>query len=310
MSKSIMRDSLAKKLEEFILQDKNVVVMDADLASANGTAALHEKYKGQVVNAGISEANMASMAAGMSAYGMNPFIITFTAFASRRICDQIAVSCAYAKQNVKIIGTDAGVSAQNNGGTHMSLEDIGVLRSIPETKVFEAVDAIQLEKALEVIKDMKGVIYIRMQRKDAVDVFDSNYNFDFNKADILKEGKDISIIASGLCVNEAIKAEKELSKKGIDAEIISVHTLKPIDKETIIKTAKKTKRVLCVENHNIYGGLFSAVSEVLSINEPTKMGCLAIKDHFGEVGSKDFLMDKYKISSKYIIEEAMGLLEK
>lgn len=309
LSSSIMRDVLSKQLEKFILEDENVIIMDADLASANGTTWLHEKYPSRIINVGISEANMTSMAGGMSAYGLNPFIITFTAFASRRICDQIAISCAYAKQNVKIIATDAGVTSQNNGGTHMSLEDIGIVRSIPEVIVFEAVDGIQLEKALPVIKDMKGVIYVRMVRKDSPDVFDEDYEFKMFEATVVSEGADITIVASGISVSEAVKAKKILNEKGINPEIIAVHTIKPIDSNTIINSAKKTKKVLCVENHNIHGGLYSSVAEVLSSNYPVMVKSLSIKDHFGEVGSTEFLMDKYKISSKYIVETVLEMLK-
>lgn len=307
MSKTEMRKVMTEELEKILLSDENVIIMDADLASANGTSSLHSKYPGRVINVGISEANMTSMAAGMAAYGMKPFILTFTAFASRRVADQLAISCAYAKQDVKIIGTDSGVTAQNNGGTHMSLEDIGIIRSIPTTTIYEPTDARQFRLALPIIKDLKGVVYVRTVRKEANDVFGEDYKFDMFKADLISEGTDLSIITSGVCVHEAIQAKEELLKMGINPEILSVHTIKPIDEESIIKTAQKTKKVLVVENHNIYGGLFSSVSEVLSAKCPTLTHVLAIKDHFGEVGNTAFLMDKFGISKKHIIEEAQKM---
>lgn len=304
MSKTEMRKVMTEELEKLLLSDESVVIMDADLASANGTMSLHQKYPDRVINVGISEANMVSMAAGMAAYGMKPFIITFTPFATRRVADQLAISCAYAKQNVKVIGTDSGVTAQNNGGTHMSLEDIGIVRSIPTTQIYEPTDALQFKQALPIIKDLPGFMYIRTVRKESIDVFEEGYQFDLFKADLISEGKDLSIITSGICVHEAIEAKKELEMSGIHPEILSIHTIKPIDEEAIIRTAKKTGKVLVVENHNIYGGLFSSVCEVLSTKCPTPTHVLAIKDHFGEVGKTQFLMDKYQISAKYIVEEA------
>lgn len=172
MAVTEMRKVLADTLQEMMKTDERIVVMDADLATANGTFGLRKVYPDRAIDVGISEANMASMAAGMSAYGMKPYIVTFTAFASRRIADQLAISCAYARQDVKIIATDAGVTAQTNGGTHMSLEDIGIVRSIPGTVVLDLIDGVQLKKALPVIHDYKGVVYVRMVRKETPDVFD------------------------------------------------------------------------------------------------------------------------------------------
>lgn len=308
MAKSEMRKVLANTLIEMMRDDEKVIVMDADLAIANGTYEIRNIFPKRAIDVGISEANMTGMAAGMAAYGLKPFIITFTAFASRRICDQLTISCSYAKQAVKVIATDAGITAQMNGGTHMSLEDIGIVRSIPGIVVTEIVDGIQLKKALPIIKDYPGVVYVRMVRKDTVDVFDDLYEFNLFKGDLIKEGKDITIIASGIMVNEAIEAEKELKEKGVDAEIISIHTLKPIDKEIIVNSAKKTKLVLTLENHNLFGGLYSAVTEVLAKEYPCKVKGIGINDHFGEVGSTRFLMEKYGLSKDNIVREILKLL--
>ena len=310
MAVTVMREVLADTLKDMMEKDERIVVMDADLASANGTFGLRDQFPGRAIDVGISEANMASMAAGMSAYGMKPYIVTFTAFASRRICDQLAISCAYAKQDVKIIATDAGVTAQTNGGTHMSLEDIGIVRSIPGTVVLDMVDGIQLKKALPVIHAHEGVVYVRMVRKDTPDVFDENCEFDLFKGTRMKEGKDLTLIASGIMVHEALMAEKELKEAGINAEIIAIHCIKPIDQEMIITSARKTGKVMTLENHNIHGGLYSAVAEVLSEYCPVPMKAIGIKDHFGEVGKTRFLMEKYGMTKEDIVREAKLLCEK
>lgn len=310
MAVTVMREVLADTLKDMMEKDERIVVMDADLASANGTFGLRNQFPGRAIDVGISEANMASMAAGMSAYGMKPYIVTFTAFASRRICDQLAISCAYAKQDVKIIATDAGVTAQTNGGTHMSLEDIGIVRSIPGTVVLDMVDGVQLKKALPVIHAHEGVVYVRMVRKDTPDVFDDTCEFNLFKGTRMKEGKDLTLIASGIMVHEALMAEKELKEAGIDAEIIAIHCIKPIDKELIITSARKTGKVMTLENHNIHGGLYSAVAEVLSEYCPVPMKAIGIKDHFGEVGKTRFLMEKYGMTKEDIVREAKLLCEK
>jgi len=310
MAVTVMREVLADTLKDMMEKDERIVVMDADLASANGTFGLRNQFPGRAIDVGISEANMASMAAGMSAYGMKPYIVTFTAFASRRICDQLAISCAYAKQDVKIIATDAGVTAQTNGGTHMSLEDIGIVRSIPGTVVLDMVDGVQLKKALPVIHAHEGVVYVRMVRKDTPDVFDDTCEFNLFKGTRMKEGKDLTLIASGIMVHEALMAEKELKEAGIDAEIIAIHCIKPIDQELIITSARKTGKVMTLENHNIHGGLYSAVAEVLSEYCPVPMKAIGIKDHFGEVGKTRFLMEKYGMTKEDIVREAKLLCEK
>ncbi len=309
MAVTEMRKVLADTLQEMMKTDERIVVMDADLATANGTFGLRKVYPDRAIDVGISEANMASMAAGMSAYGMKPYIVTFTAFASRRIADQLAISCSYARQDVKIIATDAGVTAQTNGGTHMSLEDIGIVRSIPGTVVLDLIDGVQLKKALPVIHDYKGVVYVRMVRKETPDVFDDSYKFDLFKGKCIKEGKDLTLIATGMMVHEALEAEKMLQAEGIDAEIIAIHCIKPLDEDIVVQSAKKTGKVMTLENHNIHGGLYSAVTEVLARNCPVPVVPIGIQDHFGEVGKTRFLMEKYGLNKEKIVEEAKKLLK-
>ena len=244
---------------------------------------------------------MACVAAGMSSYGFMPFICTFTPFATRRICDQIAVSICYANQNVKIIGTDPGISAEYNGGTHMSVEDAGVLRSIPNIVIFEPVDNVQLKNMLPQILNYKGPLYIRMFRKKTTDIFDETEKFDLFKSKVIKEGKDISVFCSGIMVEETLKANQVLEEEGIDAEIINIHTWKPIDKEGIINSVKKTRAAVTVENHNIIGGLSSAVAETLSEGFPVPMKSIGINDVFGQVGKMPYLKEVYHMTAKDIV---------
>jgi len=301
-----MRVALISEIEKIMEKDDRIVFVDADLGKAGSTMKLREKFPERALDVGVAEQNMASVAAGLSSYGFIPFISSFTSFASRRIADQIAISISYAGSNVKIIGLDPGISAELNGGTHMSFEDVGIIRSIPGTVIFEPVDVIQLVKALPQIVDYKGMIYIRLFRKTAPKVFNENYKFDLFKADVLKEGNDVSIFATGITVSESIKAVEILKKKGIDAELINVHTLKPIDKETIVSSIKKTKAVVTCENHNIIGGLRSAVAEVMTeeyLCAPFKY--IGVHDCFGEVGRYDYLIKKYKLSADDIVEKTL-----
>lgn len=303
-----MRQVLAFELEKLMNENENIVLIDADLSKPNGVSGLRKLFPDRAFEVGIAEQNMSSIAAGMSSYGFIPFITTFTPFATRRICDQVAVSIAYAKQNVKIIGSDPGISAEFNGGTHMSVEDIGVLRSIPDIVIFEPVDNTQLRKALPQIVKYNGPVYIRMFRKSIPDIFNDTYKFDLFKASTIQKGTDISILCSGIMAQEAIKANEILKLNGINAEIINVHTIKPIDKETIIKSAKKTGCVLTVENHNLIGGLKSAVCEVLMEEYPVPLRSIGINDTFGQVGKMDYLKEIYQMRVEDIVKSVKEVM--
>ena len=298
-----MRAVYAQCLAELMEKDKRVVVLDADLAKASGTRNLYERFPEQMFDCGVAEQNMASIAAGLSSYGFKPWIESFTPFASRRICDQIAISISYAKRNVKIVGTDPGISAELNGGTHMSMEDIGVLRSIPGVVIFEPVDNVQLKAAMPVLDAYQGVVYMRLFRKESPQVFEEGYTFDLFKADLLKEGKDLSIFVSGMLTNDVLTAEKELAAAGIDAEIINIHTIKPIDAETVLASAKKTGAVLTVENHNVIGGLRSAVLEALAEEKIPVCG-VGVPDRFGEVGKLPYLREVMGLTVENIVAAA------
>lgn len=296
-----MRQVLCQVLDDIMSKNEKVVVIDADLARANGTLTLREKYPQRAFDVGVAEQNMATVAAGMAAYGFIPFIGSFTPFATRRICDQVAISILYAKRNVKIIGSDPGISAELNGGTHMSVEDIGVLRSIPRIVIFEPADAWQLAKALPTIVDYDGAVYIRLFRKKAPEIYRDNYVFNMKKADILTEGTDVTIFSSGIMVSESLNAANFLKASGINAEVINIHTIKPIDVETVVNSVKKTGCAVTCENHNIIGGLRSAISEILVEECPVPLRAIGINDHFGEVASIDYLKKKYHMTSDDIV---------
>jgi transketolase len=279
-----MRKIFASCLKKAMEENEKIVVLDADLGRANGTLELHKLYPKRAFDVGIAEQNMASVAAGLSSYGYIPFISSFTAFATRRICDQLTISGSYARSNIKVVGTDPGITAELNGGTHMSVEDIGVLRSIPGMVIFEPVDGVQLEKAMPQIINYRGMLYMRLFRKERKPIFDESYQFDLFKADILREGHDVTILATGIMLQTALEAVEQLTEQGIDAEVVNVHTIKPIDGETVAASAKKTGCVVTCENHNIIGGLYSAAAEYLSVHCPVPIRAIGIPDIFGEVG--------------------------
>lgn len=296
------RQKLALTLDELMAKDDKIVILDADLSRPNGTSPLYEKYPDRCFNCGIQEQNMVGVAAGLAAYGFKPIVVTFTPFATRRVCDQIAISVAYAKNKITIIGTDPGITAELNGGTHMSMEDVGVIRSIPTMTIYDAADCNQLGQALEQVINYKGPVYVRMPRKSRPDVFDDQYKFKLFKSDVVKEGNDVTIIASGTMVKEALDAAEILKNDGVSAEVISLNTIKPLDKETILKSVKKTNKVVTVENHNVVGGAFAAVCELLSQEYPVKVLPVGIKDEFGQVGKYDDLSKYYKMTTNDVVE--------
>ncbi len=305
-----LRAVLCRALEELMEQDERIMMIDSDLAKANGTISLREKFQGRALDVGIAEQNMAGVAAGLASYGFIPFIASFTPFSTRRICDQIAISIAYAKMNVKIIGTDPGISAELNGGTHMSFEDIGVLRSIPGLVIYDAADATELYHAIKAAAKYDGPVYIRCYRKTLPAVYDENIEFDLLKGDIIKEGTDVSIFTSGIMVKHAIDACDILKDKGYSAEVINLHTIKPVDKDLILNSVKKTKCAVTCDNHNIIGGLFSAVCEVTSFAFPVPVVPIGIMDHIGEVGKMQFLLEKFKMTPNDIANACIESINK
>ena len=303
-----LRETYVDLLTEYAKKDERLVIVEADLMKAAGTTRFGNEFPERTFNVGIQEANMIGVAAGMSAMGKIPFTHTFTPFSTRRCCDQITLSVAYAGLNVKIMGSDPGVTAELNGGTHMSMEDVAIMRNIPGMVIFEPTDSEQLKKAFPQVMYHEGPVYIRLLRRNAVKIFDESCEFELGKGIVLKEGTDVTILASGIMTAEALDAYEILKEKGISAEIINIHTIKPLDTELILKSVKKTGAVVTCENHSIINGLGSAVSEFLMENYPVPLKRVGVKDHFGEVGLTEFLKEKYGLKAQNIVSAAEHVL--
>ena len=294
-----MRAMYAQCLGELMERDEKLVLLDADLSKACGTFPLRKRFPDRIYDCGVAEQNMISIAAGLASYGYKPWAESFAPFATRRVCDQIAVSVCYAKRNVKIVGTDPGIAAELNGGTHMSLEDMGVVRSIPGLVIFEPTDTVQLKAAMPVLHAYEGPVYMRMNRKEFPTVFPEGYRFDLFKADLLRAGTDVTILAAGLMVSESLQAAETLAAEGISCEVINVHTIKPIDRETILASAKKTGVIVTAENHNVIGGLRSAVLEALA-HDPVPVWAVGAEDRFGEVGKLPYLKEALGLNAAHL----------
>jgi len=307
-----MRSVMADFLKEAMKHDPEIVLMDADLARANGTLPLFSLFPDRCFDVGVAESNMACIGAGLASYGFKPIIFSFCAFVVRRAFDQIVLSIGYAGQNVKIVGTDPGIATELNGGTHMCFEDVGAMRCIPGMVIYEPVDGGQLARALPQIMDHAGPVYIRLFRKlpSAAWFSADNYKFDLFKADVLREGNDVTLFATGIEVTEAMAAAGQLQKRGVSAEVINIHTLNPIDRKTVVESVRKTGCAVTCENHSIHGGLGSAVAEVLSEECPAQLGFIGAKDRFGEVGRLAYLLEKFEMDAGSITRKALRVMEK
>lgn len=299
-----MRDAYCEAMLGLAKKDKNIIALDADLIGAMGMKPFQAEFPEQTVDCGIQEANMIGVACGLSAAGKIPFAHTFGPFATRRACDQVFMSGAYAKSNVKIIGSDPGITAQLNGGTHMPFEDMGIMRGMPTMTVLEPTDVTMLKWMINEIAYQYGMFYVRLVRKDCIKVYEEDSVFEWGKAPVLREGTDVSVISSGYCVSEALKAAQMLKEEGISARVINMFCWKPIDKDEILKAAEETGAIVTAENHNVLNGLGSAVSEVLVKNKPVPMEMIGVQDEFGEVGYLDYLSERFKMNAQYIAEAA------
>jgi transketolase len=300
-----MRDIYVDLLIEAAKKHPNLVIVEADLMKAAKTTSFADVFPERTINVGVAEANMIGVAAGKL-----PFTHTFTPFATRRCFDQVMLSVAYAQLNVKMVGSDPGIMATLNGGTHMSLEDVGIMRTIPTMTIFEPVDGVQLAGMFDQIIEHYGPVYIRLLRQEFPSIFEDGTQFTLGKAIKIEEGTDVSIFATGIMVHEALEARKILAEEGISASVVNIHTVKPIDKEAIIFEAKKTGAIVTAENHNVINGLGSAVAEVLVENCPVVMERVGTLDHFGEVGKKDFLMEKFGLKAHNIVDAVHRVLER
>jgi len=311
MEQKEMRAVYAQALIELAEKDERIVLLEADLMKASGTVIFKKRFPDRTFQVGVAEANMVGIAAGLSAGGKIPFADTFSCFAARRAYDQFFISANYARQNVKLVGTDPGVTAAFNGGTHMSFEDIGLMRNVPKLVVFEPSDPVSLKKLVEKNACHKGSTYMRLQRKAANILYSENEEFELGKGKIFFDGTDVTIIATGVVmVNEALAARELLSKKGISAAVIDMHTIKPIDAELVLTYAKKTGFIVTCENHQIFNGLGSAVAEVLSENQPTLLKRIGVNDEFGEVGTQKYLQERFGLTSENIVSVIEKTLKK
>lgn len=305
-----LRKSYAAELSRLMKENEKIVVLDSDLAGAGGTKALYSEFPDRCFNCGIAEANMACIAVGLSSNGFIPVIHSFAPFSTRRIFDQIAVSVSYSEQNVKIIGWDPGITTTYNGGTHMTFEDVAAMRALPNICVIDVVDYVQIAKALPQIINHNGPVYVRMTRKSTQSFYDENYQFHLGKADKICDGTDVTIVAEGALLYDAKEAVEKLAAEGIKADFLAIHTLKPLDEEAILASAKKTGAVLTVENHSVHGGLYSAVCETLSANLPTLCDAIAIHDKISQVGSLNDLKRDYNLTADDIVAKAKQLIAK
>ncbi len=303
-----LRKAFSETLSALMEENSDVVYLEADLGGAIGTSKLIAAKPKQAVDIGIMEANMIGVAAGMSVKGKIPFVHSFGTFTTRRCADQVFLSGCYNKANVNIIGSDPGITAESNGGTHMPLEDIAIFRAFPEMQIFDVAEPTLLRFVLRETAKTYGMTYTRFPRKSKLTYYPQDQKFELGKGVVLKQGTDITIIASGIEVFEALEAAEKLAKMGISAEVIDMFTIKPIDEELLIKSAQKTGAVVTAENHNIIGGLGSAVAEVLMETFPVPLKRIGTNDHFGEVGDRKYLSEKFALTSDDIANTAKGVL--
>jgi transketolase len=305
-----MREAYVEFLLKMGEENPNLVVFDADLAASTGSKKFADRFPERFFDCGIQEANMIGVAAGMSSMGMVPIVHSFGAFAGRRAVDQVFMSCAYARQNVRIVGVDPGLCAGKNGGTHMSLEDMGILRTIPNVTILDPCDEVSMNQLLRQTVEHPGVYYIRINRKANLLIYGEDAEIRIGKANTLIDGSDVTLIAEGsVCVPEAIRAAEALKERGLSARVIDMATIKPIDAEAVQKASRETRAILTIENHNIIGALGSAVAEVLAESGgavPFKR--IGAQDEFGQVGSMDDLMKHFHMTADDIAKKAVELL--
>ena len=289
---------------DLMAENPDVMELEADLAVCilgSGYKEMGKKFPKQLINCGIEEANMIGVACGLSAVGKIPFCHSFSTFLSRRTNDQIFISACYGGANIRIVGSDPGVMAAFNGGTHMPFEDIAAVRAFPEITIIEPSDKTMVKDLLRQLVALKGVYYIRMARKEITDIYVEDSTFTIGKGNVVREGTDVTIVASGIMVDEAIEAAKTLAERGISARVVDMFTIKPIDAQLLKESAEKTGAIVTAENHNVIGGLGSAVCEVLASTCPVPVERVGVYDRFGEVGPIDYLKKTFGLTAEDIV---------
>ena len=303
------REAYGEALKKLAASNPDVVVLDADLSGSTKTSEFKKAASERFFNVGIAEQDLIGTAAGMAIAGKIPFASSFAMFAAGRAFEIIRNTVAYPKLNVKIAATHAGLTVGEDGASHQAIEDISLMRSIPNMTVINPADSVEAEQAVLKAAEVNGPVYIRLGRMSVEDVYDQQYKFELGKGVELKKGSDITIIATGIMVQESLKAAKELSEEGIEARVINIHTIKPIDKDIIINAAKETGAIVTAEEHSIIGGLGSAVLEVLSDSCPVPVKRVGVSDTFGESGKPAELLEKYHLTQKDIQEACKAAID-
>ena len=303
-----MRKVYAGFIAEQVNAGNEIIALEADLMSSMAMDSVQREFPRHVINCGIMEANVIGTAAGLALTGRKPFVHTFTAFASRRCFDQLFMSLDYQRNNVKVIASDAGVTACHNGGTHMSFEDMGIVRGLAHSVVLEVTDAVMFKDILRQLATLEGFYWVRTIRKQAPTVYQAGSTFTIGKGNVLRDGNDITLIANGIMVAKALEAAEKLSAEGVSAAVIDMFTLKPIDRMLVKNYAEKTGRIVTCENHSIHNGLGSAVAEVLVETCPVPMRRVGVKERYGQVGTQEFLEQEYGLTRDDIIAAARELL--
>ena len=306
--KKATRQSYGEALLELGKKNKDIVVLDADLSGATKTELFAKEFPDRFLDMGIAESNMMSTAAGLASCGKIPYASTFAVFAAGRAYDQIRNSICYPNLNVKICATHAGITVGEDGATHQMIEDISLMRTLPNMTVISTSDDIQTKWAVEEISKIEGPVYLRLARLATPIIYEENQKFEIGKAIQIGEGTDATVFATGVTVQEALKAKEELEKNGVNIRVVDIHTIKPIDKEMIIKCAKETKLLISIEDHNIIGGLGSSIAEVLTEEYPKKLIKLGIKDTFGKSGKAEDLMKYFGITAEKVCQEGRAIL--
>ncbi|MBP3624528.1 MAG: transketolase family protein [Peptococcaceae bacterium] len=310
MASIATRDAYGEALAELGAVNENIVVLEADLSKSTKTSDFKKVYPERHFNMGIAEQNMLGVAAGFAAAGKIPFASSFAVFATGRAYDQIRNSIAYPNLNVKIAATHAGLTVGEDGGSHQMLEDIALMRALPNMTVIVPADGIETKQAIKAAAEYEGPVYIRMGRPKVPVLFDENYTFEIGKGVVLNEGTDVTLVGTGIMVSKAVEAAELLAAEGISAAVVNISTIKPLDAELIIAQAQKTGAVVTCEEHTIYGGLGSAVAEVLVENCPVPMARVGVADKFGESGLPDELLEKYGLTAANIAAQAKAVIAK
>jgi len=303
-----LRDVFGRALVELGRENPNIVALDADLASSTRLIYFAEAFPERFFQMGIAEQNMMGVAAGMALMGKVPFVATFGVFASRRACDQVAISVGHCRANVKIVGAYPGIVSGNNGATHQAMEDVAIMRAIPHMVVVDPADDVEMAQAVRAVAAYDGPVYLRVTRDAWPRVSPERYRFELGKAVKVRDGADITLVGSGMMASQCVEAAEILAREGISARVLNVATVKPIDVQAIVNAAEETGALVTAENHSIYGGLGSAVAEVLTEHAPAPMARVGIRDCYGECGTNQELLAKYGLSPQHIAEAARTVL--